>query len=90
MNVTVADAPLAPGHGYHSRQMAVLYSSLRAAVRLPLPERRYNGSHEDYGYAYPSAVVDRTAVDGGQMLIAYSVNKENIELMIVPLSVLAP
>ena len=34
------------------------------------------------------AVVDRTAAGGGQMLIAYSVNKEDIELMIVPLSAL--
>ena len=53
------------------------------------PERRYNGSHKDYGYAYPSAVVDRTPVGGGgQLVIAYSVNKEDIELMTVPLSTL--
>ena len=56
------------------------------ALRYGCPERRYNGSHKDYGYAYPSAVVDRTAVDGGQLLIAYSVNKEDIELMTVALS----
>jgi hypothetical protein len=58
------------------------------ALQYGCPERRYNGSHKDYGYAYPAAVVDRTAADGGQMLIAYSVNKEDIELMIVPLSAL--
>lgn len=59
------------------------------ALRYGCPERRYNGSHKDYGYAYPSAVVDRTPVGGGgQLVIAYSVNKEDIELMTVPLSTL--
>ncbi len=56
------------------------------ALRYGCPERRYNGSHKDYGFAYPSAVVDRMAASGGQMLIAYSVNKEDIELMTVALS----
>jgi hypothetical protein len=56
------------------------------ALRYGCPDRRYNGSHKDYGYAYPSAVVDRTAAGGGQLIIAYSVNKEDIELMTVALS----
>ena len=55
------------------------------ALRYGAPERRYNGSHKDYGFAYPSAVVDRQR----QMLtVAYSVNKEDIEIMTIGLGAL--
>jgi hypothetical protein len=57
------------------------------ALRYGAPEKRYNGSHKDYGFAYPSAVVDRSRET---LQIAYSINKEDIEMMTLPLSVLGP
>ena len=64
------------------------------ALRWDCPERRYNGSHKDYGYAYPCAIVDKADGTRGRgkeavtMKVAYSVNKEDIEVMEFPLSAL--
>ena len=44
------------------------------------------GSHKDFGFAYPSAVVNR---EQRLLKIAYSVNKEDIEMMTVRLDDLA-
>ena len=54
------------------------------ALRWGAPERRYPGSHKDYGFAYPGATVS-----GESLFVAYSVNKEDIEMLEVPLKLLA-
>ena len=56
------------------------------ALRYGAPEKRFNGSHKDFGFAYPSAVVNR---EQRLLKIAYSVNKEDIEMMTVRLDDLA-
>ena len=55
------------------------------ALRYGAPDKRYEGSHKDYGFAYPSAIVDRK---NKMLKIAYSINKEDIEMMKISLSAL--
>ena len=52
-------------------------------MRYGAPARRYDGLHKDYGFAYPGAYVSR---DRGSLVVVYSVNKEDIEMLELPLS----
>ena len=54
------------------------------ALRWGAPERRFKGLDKDYGFAYPGATVS-----GSSLFVAYSVNKEDIEVLEVPLELLA-
>jgi hypothetical protein len=55
------------------------------ALRSGAPEYRYPGGYtgKNYGFQYPNALVV-----GGSLWVVYSANKEDIELMAVPLVVL--
>lgn len=55
------------------------------AVRSGPPERRFSGLHKDIGFAYPSALVKN-----GRLLVAYSVNKEDVAVSMFEAAQLQP
>ena len=52
------------------------------AVRAGAPPRRYPGTGKGPGYQYPHATLDPAT---GHLVVAYSINKENIGITRVPL-----
>jgi hypothetical protein len=47
-------------------------------VRQDPPPRRCHGYNKDLGFAYPNALVEP-----GRLVMAYSVNKEDIEVAVL-------
>lgn len=52
-----------------------------AVIAAGAPQKRYEGAHKGKGFQYPRAVVAENS-----LLIMYSVNKEDVEVMTIPLS----
>ena len=79
-------------HSRHARDPLTLSLSMDGvsfdrvwAVRAGAPDIRFPGSSKDYGFAYPNAMVYQ-----GKLMVVYSSNKENIELVSIDLEVLRP
>ena len=57
---------------------------LRSGSPADLPPRRYEGRYKTLGYSYPKAMVHN-----GNLYVAYSTNKEDVECTIIPLAATA-
>jgi hypothetical protein len=53
---------------------------LRSGSAADLPPRRYDGRYKTVGYSYPKAMVN-----GGNIYVGYSTNKEKVECTIIPI-----
>ena len=53
---------------------------LRSGSAADLPPRRYDGRYKTLGYSYPKAMVN-----GGNIYVGYSTNKEKVECSIIPI-----